>query len=55
MDEKENLREFNKLAGDEEQYLKEKQIALDNNNLGGPLFVVLELVFAASKIEKTSF
>ena len=34
VDEKENLREFNKLAGDEEQYLKEKQIALDNNNLG---------------------
>ena len=39
VDEKENLREFNKLAGDEEQYLKEKQIALDNNNLGGSLFL----------------
>ncbi|KAL5270487.1 hypothetical protein ACHWQZ_G001266 [Mnemiopsis leidyi] len=37
VDEKENLREFNKLAGDEEQYLKEKQIALDNNNLGQTL------------------
>ena len=34
VEEKDNLREFNRLAGDEEQYLKEKQISLDNKNLG---------------------
>ena len=48
VDEKENLREFNKLAGDEEQYLKEKQIALDNNNLG--LFHIIVRLYHRSDV-----
>ena len=58
VDEKENLREFNKLAGDEEQYLKEKQIALDNNNLG-LLHIIVRLYqcsdLSSSRWEYSSF